>query len=121
MTSNLPAQAFGIGQRVRTKAGLDTFAVARIFLNYHGEMRYGAGFSSHSYSEDELVPAPPAPERPPYVPSERRIVDREPGRPAIHSHLTALYRCETDAELTYRHAFERAEYDQHPEFDEVTP
>ena len=61
-----------------------------------------------------------APERPPYVPSEQRVIMR-PEMIGCWGAINELYRCETDAELTARHAIERAEYDRLNVDDGVAP
>ena len=86
----VPVQEFQIGQRVRPHDGQPAFTIDMIYAGIieKGLVYCGSGFSARA-SELTL-----APERPPYVPSER------------------WYRYETDTELAARHAAERAEYDQ---------
>ena len=98
-------QDFHLGQRVQPKGELP-FEVLFICLR-GGRVEYsGAGRSWYSANLLTLVP-----ERPPYVPSERRIVYRNGKNMRSAAALHDLYRCETDTELAARHAAERAQYD----------
>ena len=90
MTMAFPVQEFQIGQRVRLRTHGGPFVLGVAHIACDGHIWYGPCIGSPVFQAHELVLAP---ERPPYVPSERR------------------YRCETDAELAARHAIERAEYD----------
>ena len=101
-----PVQDFHLGQRVQPKGELP-FEVLFICLR-GGRVEYsGAGRSWYSASLLTLVP-----ERPPYAPSERRIVLQDGGLPtfAFTEVVSAPYRCETDTELAMRHAVERNAY-----------
>ena len=89
MTMTVPAQEFQIGQRVRRNKS-EPFIIRVIVFTTDDRILYSAGTASSAYEAHNLTLAP---ERPPYVASERR------------------YRCETDTELAARHAVERAEYD----------
>ena len=94
MSSELWAQRFLFGERVKC----NDFAFVVTAISFRdGKFSY-SGVSTGWYAEERLVLAP---ERPPYAPSERRIV----------SCLVTVYRLETDTELAARHAIERAEYD----------
>ena len=111
MTMALLVQKFRLGDRVKQK-GLPPFIVTWVKV-IDDEVAYSS-YGNSWYWQSKLTLAPV---RPPYVASERLVLGRDRGKGV----MPELYRCETDAELAYRHAFERAEYDQHPEFDEVTP
>ena len=97
MTMALPVQEFQIGQRVRPNDGQPAYIIDMI---YAGIIEKGLVYcgSNSSARASELTLAP---ERPPYVPSERRTVSR----------LVTVYRLETGTELAARHVIERAAYD----------
>ena len=96
-----PVQEFQIGQRVRRNGG-DPFVISLIMLR-DGVFYYGdSDRPGHSSCFVTLAPEPP-----PYVPSERRVLGRAV---TIARYQPELYRCETDAELVARHVIERAEY-----------
>lgn len=120
--SSLPEQAFCIGQRVRPKGALDIVASAFVItairqgdVIYHGSediLLYGRDMWNCTWQAGQLVLAP---ERPPYVPSERRVIKRAfNGGAAGWSGwvIDGSSRCETDAEMQSRHAVERAAYDR---------
>ena len=91
----VPAQEFQIGQRVRHH-GEQPFVINYIRL-IDGKVAYSMLHRPWYFASALTL----APERPPYVASERRTV----------SCLVTVYRCETDAKLAARHAAERAKYD----------
>ena len=101
MTDMMPVQKFQLGDRVKPKEDL-SFVIADIRMQ-GGRIEY-SGFNRGWYLSDDLILAP---ERPPYVPSERRVLGRAV---TIARYQPELYRCETDAELVARHVIERAEY-----------
>ena len=91
MIMTVPVQEFQLGQRVRDKWGA-SFTIQSMYLSQNGRIKYSGALIRGFYVADELTLAP---ERPPYVPSERRTLTRR----------------ETDAEMAARHTVERAEYD----------
>lgn len=111
-----PEQAFYIGQRVRPKGVLDIVASAFVItairqgdVLYHGSegvLLYGRDMWNCTWQAGQLVLAP---ERPAYVPSERRVVKRALWNEVI---IHGSFRCETDEEMQSRHAHERAAYDR---------
>ena len=108
-TNELPKQAFQIGQRVWIGTKGRSWLIGSIYVNAHnGRVLFAEDVGQFGIDAVALTLVP---ERPPYVPSERLILDRETGRPAAHSNLSVLYRCETDPELAMRRVAEWAEYD----------
>ena len=106
--THYPVQEFQIGQRVRPHSGEPAFMIVAMMLSSDGQHLIYSDGDRRSYRCAELTLAP---SRPPYVPSERQILDRDTGgQPKIWT-LFTLYRCETDDELAVRHASERATYD----------
>ena len=105
MTMTVPAQEFQIGQRVRRNKS-EPFIIRVIVFTTDDRILYSAGRASSAYEAHNLTLAP---ERPPYVPSERLVVGR---RVTIAQYQHEIYRCETDDEMAARHAAERAEYDR---------
>ena len=105
MTMTVPVQDFQIGQRVRPHDGQPAFTITMIYAGIieKGLVYCGSGFSARA-SELTL-----APERPPYVPSERQVLSRQ--TKLSRGYYPQAYRCETDLELAERHADERAKYD----------
>ena len=106
MTTAPPVQEFQFGQRVRPSNGGESFVVGLVLLR-DGWFYYGDGMNpGHVIHDVALVP-----ERPPYVPTERRVVYRDGGPPTFSEFLNGNYRCETDFEMTERHVFEIAAYE----------
>ena len=104
MTDVLPFQKFGLGDRVQPREGVP-FVIDAVWVR-SGRVKYSS-VGRVWYATHELSLAP---KRPPYVPSERQIIDREAGSPAA-TLVNAVYRPETDAELAARHQRERDHYD----------
>jgi len=104
MSVALPVQEFQIGQRVRRNKS-EPFIIRVIVFTTDDRILYSAGTAYSAYEAHNLTLAP---ERLPYVPSERLVVGRSV---TIACYQPWLYRCETDAELAARHAAERVEYD----------
>ena len=102
MTKAMPLQSFRIGQRVQPLDRSAAFEIQQIYFQT-GTMYYGT--LMRNYPGSELSPLP---DYPPYEPTERQVVAVR-GRPA--GTFAMEYRCETDAEMTARHAAERAAHD----------
>ena len=101
----MPVQEFQIGDRVRLRTHGGPFVLGVAHIACDGHTWYGPCIGSPVFRAHELTLAP---ERPPYVASERRVFDLVAMRVLFS---TSDYRCETDAELAERRAFERAAYD----------
>ena len=109
MTMAVPVQEFWIGQRVR-RGSAPPFVIRVIYLTNNGYILYSVNDGHPYFKANELTLAP---ERPPYVPSERLIVLQDGGRPtfAFPEVISALYRCETDPEMLVRHSAEWDAYE----------
>ena len=105
MSTTVPVQEFQIGQRVRPPGALPfVIHYIRLVDGRNSYTMYGRPW----YFASALTLAP---ERPPYVPSDRGVVRRKILTDKSRLGLNVLYRCETDAELADRHAAEQAEYE----------
>ena len=103
MTNVLPVQEFQIGQRVRPDNGEPAFIIGMICAGADGEgLRYYGPKWSGIASELALAP----PERPPYVPTQRRVIGHDKDY-ASQNYIDRTYRCETDTELAARHELEQ--------------
>ena len=111
MTDMMPVQKFQIGDRVRSREGCSSFPEWKPTSFLITGVRAGDKFVEYTghgtlwYEAHQLILAP---ERPPYVASERLVLGRDRGKGVMPD----LYRCETDAEMVARHVIERAAYDQ---------
>lgn len=113
-----PEQQFQIGARVRV-AGLKPFVIRVIYLNAARQVRYAPDYDVGGHSASYLISAP---ERPAYRPTERKVVMRNSNGSMLPASLNKTYRCETDAELSARHADERVEHDLNdPDLDLAYP
>ena len=98
----MPTQKFRLGDRVQQK-GSRPFIVTWVKM-IDDEVAYSS-YGNSWYLQSNLTLAP---ERPPYVASERRVYSLN----SLLGGCPQNYRCETDSELAARHSIERAAYDQ---------
>ena len=105
MTMASLVQIFRLGDRVQPKENLpfiiDSACIRGWCVMYSAQGRAW-------YRSDDLTLAP---ERPPYVPSERLVVVTDCDHTTRIAYYQRYCRCETDAEMATRHAVERAAYD----------
>ena len=106
MTDMTPVQKFRLGDRVRSLMGDTPFVIDAVCL-LGGRVMY-RGLEWAWVLSDYLTLAP---ERPPYVASERRLISRKGNGDSTSEYVT-WHRPETDAELAARNAVERAAYDR---------
>ena len=104
VTETFPIQKFRLGDCVRANGLVFIVDTVRV---QGGCVDYRA-FGYPWFASDDLTLAP---KRPPYVPSERRVVVTDCDHRTRIAYYKSVCRCETDAEMAGRHAIERAEYD----------